>query len=79
MQTDALVGGGAEFVERFVSSFGANMLRSMLPSIQEHGVASEEEIGIDTFDQRYLEEVLGQKSVVQWFPFVAAWAPKLAR
>jgi hypothetical protein len=50
----------------------------MLPSIREHGVAKEKEIGIDTFDQRYLEEVLGQKSVVQWFPFVAAWAPRSA-
>jgi ubiquinone/menaquinone biosynthesis C-methylase UbiE/ketosteroid isomerase-like protein len=76
MQTDALVGGGADFLERFVSSFGANMLRSMLPSILEHGVASEEEIAIDAFDERYLEEVLGQGSVVQWFPFVAAWAPR---
>jgi ubiquinone/menaquinone biosynthesis C-methylase UbiE len=76
MKTDALTGGGADFLNRFVSSLGANLLRSMLPSILEYGVASEVELELDTFDGRYLEEVLRQKSVVQWFPFTAAWAPR---
>ena len=53
------------------------MLRSMMPLILEHGVATEEELGIDTFDQRYVDEVLEQQSVIQWFPFVAAWGRKL--
>ena len=77
MYTDALVGGGREFVEGFASAFAANMLRSMMPLILEHGVATEEELGIDTFDQRYVDEVLEQQSVIQWFPFVAAWGRKL--
>jgi hypothetical protein len=74
--TDALVGGGRAFVEGFASTFAANMLRSMMPLIVEHGVATEEQLDIDTFDQRYPNEVLQQRSVIQWFPFHTAWGHK---
>ena len=48
----------------------------MMPLILKYGVATEEQIGIDTFDRRYRDEVLGQGSVVQWKTCVAAWARK---
>jgi hypothetical protein len=48
----------------------------MLPVILEHGIASENELDLDTFDQRYVDEVVRQGSVVQWIPFVSAWALK---
>jgi hypothetical protein len=41
-----------------------------------YGVATEEELGLETFDQRYQEEVLRQGSVVQWLTYVGAWARK---
>jgi hypothetical protein len=50
----------------------------MMPLILQYGVATEEEIGIETFDRRYGEEVLGQGSVIQWLPCVGAWARKRA-
>jgi len=78
MCTDALIGGGNAWVERFVSAFGANMLRSILPLILQYGVATEDEMALDTFDRRYREEVLGQGSVIQWLPCVGAWARKRA-
>src|SRR5437879_6273755 len=68
--TDALIGGGSEWVERF-ASYGASVLRSMLPLILQYGVATEAEIAVETFQQRYREEVLRQGSVLNMCP---AWA-----
>jgi ubiquinone/menaquinone biosynthesis C-methylase UbiE len=76
MSTDALIGGDRDWVTRFVSAFGAGVLQSMMPQILQYGVATKEEIAIETFDQRYREEVLKEGSVIQWFPFVGAWARK---
>lgn len=79
MTTDANIGAGAEWVSRFTATFGAGLLRSILPSILEQGVATEEELDLDTFDERYTAEVVGQSSVVQWIPFVGAWSRKPSR
>ena len=76
MYTDALIGGGREWVERFVSAFGASQLRSLMPQILQLGVATKDEIGIETFDARYREEVLSQGSILQWYSCVGAWARK---
>ena len=41
--------------------------------------AGGKELGsVETFDQRYREEVLGRGSVVRWVPCVGAWARKCA-
>ena len=75
---DTLIGGGREWLERFVSAFGASHLRSLMPQIMEYGLATEDEIGIETFDQRFLEEVLRHESVIQHFQCVGASARKRA-
>ena len=67
--SDALIGGGRDWVERF-AWYGASTLRSLLPLLLRYGVATEEELAIETFEQRYREEVLGQGSVVQWLTCV---------
>ena len=46
--------------------------------ILQYGIATEDEIGIETFDRRWREEVLRQGSVIQWIPCVGAWARKRA-
>jgi len=74
MCTDAIIGAGEEWVRRFAAAFGAAILRSVLPAILEYGVATESELELDTFDERYIDEVVGQESVVQWIPLVGAWA-----
>jgi SAM-dependent methyltransferase len=74
--SETLIGGGSDWVDRFVSAFGAILLRSMLPQMLRYGVATEEEVGVETFDQRYREDVLGRGSVVRWMPCVGAWARK---
>jgi ubiquinone/menaquinone biosynthesis C-methylase UbiE len=76
MCTHALIGAGEAWVRRFAAAFGAGILRSVLPSILEYGVATEAELDLDTFDERYIEEVVGKGSVVQWVPFAGAWARK---
>ncbi len=73
---DTLIGGGREWLERFVSTFGASHLRSLMPQILEYGIATEDEIGIETFDQRFLEELLRQECVIQYFQCVGASARK---
>ncbi len=49
-----------------------------MPLILQYGVATEDEIAIETFDRRYRDEVLSQGSVIQWIPCVGAWARKRA-
>ena len=49
------------------------MLRSILPLILQYGVATEDEMALETFDRRYRQEVLVRGSVIQWLPCVGAW------
>jgi ubiquinone/menaquinone biosynthesis C-methylase UbiE len=77
LRTDTLIGGGQEWLERF-APYVANILRSMMPLILEYGIASEEEIGIESFEERYRDEILSQRGVVQWWTVVGAWARKRA-
>jgi hypothetical protein len=76
LTTSALIGGGRDWVERFTAAIGANALRSIMPQILRYGIASEDQIGVETFDQRYMDEVLTQGSVGRWFINVGAWARK---
>ena len=75
LYVDALINGESEWMERF-APFMANLLRSLMPKILEYGIATEEEIAIETFEQRYLEEVISQRSIVQYWSCVGAWACK---
>jgi SAM-dependent methyltransferase len=75
LRSEALIGGEDKWMDVF-ASYAANTLRSLVPMILEYGIATEEEIDIDTFEQRYREEVLRERSVVQWWPVVGAWAHK---
>ncbi|MHB8645217.1 MAG: class I SAM-dependent methyltransferase [Thermomicrobiales bacterium] len=72
---EAMMGGGREHVEAW-AWWGANTLRSLMPLIVKYGVATAEEIGLETFEQRYRDEVLGQKSVIRSLACVGAWARK---
>jgi hypothetical protein len=73
----ALIGGHPEWIVRF-AEYGANTLRSLLPLILEYQIATEAELGLSTFENRYRDEVINQGGVVQWIPFVGAWSRKQA-
>ena len=71
MRLDAAVGGGPEW-----AGYGyiASMLRTLLPLIVKFGVATAEEVGVDTFEERFRDEVVGRGGVVSTWSFVTAWA-----
>lgn len=54
----------------------AQTVRSLLPMIEKTGVATKDEVGIDTLADRLRAEVTGQGAVVHSPIFVGAWARK---
>jgi SAM-dependent methyltransferase len=70
MHLDAAVGGGSEW-----SGYGyiAGLLRTLLPQIVKFGVATAEEVSIDTFEKRLRDEVVSQGGVVTTGSFITAW------
>lgn len=51
----------------------AGVVRDLLPLIQQFGIASAEEVGIDTLAKRLREEVASANGVVRVPVFVSAW------
>jgi ubiquinone/menaquinone biosynthesis C-methylase UbiE len=78
MMSDALFGGGRDWIEAFAATFGATLLRSMEARILEYGIATVEEMDLDTFDQRYVEQLLSLDSVIKWYTCFGAWTRKRA-
>jgi hypothetical protein len=54
----------------------AQTVRSLLPMIEKTGVATKDEVGIDTLADRLRAEVTGKGAVVHSPIFVGAWARK---
>ena len=50
------------------------MVRALLPLMVRFGVATTEEVDIDTFEKRLRDEVVSQGGVVTTWSFVTAWA-----
>lgn len=73
MHLGAAVGGGPDW-EGY--AYMAETLRAILPLILTHGVATADEVAIDTFASRLREEVVQQAGVVTTWSFVSAWARK---
>jgi len=75
MLVDALTGGSQPPVEE-VTGYVADTVRSMLPLLLKSGIATEEEVGIETLAARFRDEVLQQGSVIRSYLFLSAWARK---
>lgn len=73
MHLDAAVGGGSDWAGY---DYMASLVRTLLPSFVEHGIATAEEVGIETFAERLREQVVGQQGVASTWSFVTAWAHK---
>lgn len=76
MQVDGLIGGDRAFVE-IVTEFVSEAVRSLLPLLIKGGIATEEEVEIDTLAARWREEVLQQGSAIRNYLFIGAWARKV--
>jgi SAM-dependent methyltransferase len=73
MNVCAPVGGGPDFSGY---DHGAESLRSMLPLILKLGIATEEEIDIDTLAERLRAEVLASGGVIKNPDLIGAWTRK---
>jgi SAM-dependent methyltransferase len=71
LREEAPLGGGPEWVgyETFADHY-----RSGEPFLVAAGVATREELGVDTLAERLRAEVVGQRGVLRCVPAVGAWA-----
>jgi len=51
----------------------AEIVRSLLPSIEKRGLASAAEIEIDTLAQRMRDDAISKQAICSWPGFVSAW------
>jgi SAM-dependent methyltransferase len=65
--------GGDEFAYDYISS----TVRSLLPLIVRHGIATAEDVDIDTLADRLCNEAANADTVVYMPRLVAAWAQKM--
>jgi SAM-dependent methyltransferase len=73
MNVCAPVGGGPDFPGY---DYGAESLRSMLPLILKLGIATADEVDIDTMAQRLRTDVVASGDVIKTPELVGAWARK---
>lgn len=71
MHFEAPVGGPENWAGY---QFVADSFRSMLPLIEEYGIATAEEVDVDTLAERVRREVVTTKRPVALVPHVTAWA-----
>ncbi len=73
MHLDAAVGGGPDWAGY---DYMAGLVRTLLPLFVRHGIATEEEVAIETLAERLRQEVSSQQGVVTTWSFITAWARK---
>jgi ubiquinone/menaquinone biosynthesis C-methylase UbiE len=71
LRAEAVIGGGPDFGGYAIAT---GVLRNYLPSLVEHGIATAEEVDIDTFEARFRDAVVAQQGVVMQPTTVGAWA-----
>jgi hypothetical protein len=59
-----------------LSTFFVESLRSLTPAIIKHGLATEQELDLDTYGQRMVQEFREIRAILISPPFVGAWARK---
>jgi ubiquinone/menaquinone biosynthesis C-methylase UbiE len=52
----------------------AHALRSILPLAERFGMASAEDLSVDTFEERLRAEIASAGAAVSWVPIVSAWS-----
>lgn len=75
MHLDAAVGGGPDWPGY---EYMGRLIRTILPQITKPGVATEEDVGIDTLADRLRAEIGDDGAAVTW-GFITAWTHRRAR
>ena len=73
MELNAPVGGGPRWGGY---EFAAGTLRTLLPLVERFGIATAEDVGVDTLADRLREEMVASDGVGKPPEMVSAWAPK---
>ena len=73
LRLDAPIGGGPDWPGY---AYVAETVRSLLPMLEQMGVVTAEEAGIETLADRLSAEVVGQRGVQMLPILIGAWARK---
>jgi hypothetical protein len=73
LRYEAAVGAGPDWVGY---EYWAETVRTLLPLLQQFGIATEEEIGMETLAERLREETVGRGGVARLPVLVSAWFRK---
>jgi SAM-dependent methyltransferase len=73
MHLDAAVGGGPDWVGY---EYMTSLVRTLLPRLVDSGVATEEEVDIDTLADRLRGEIVERRGAAATWGFVSAWSRK---
>jgi SAM-dependent methyltransferase len=71
MCEEALVGGGPDFA---AYAWLAGVVDSLAPLMQRHGIATAEELGLDTLAERIRDDAVAGRAVVWTPPLIGAYA-----
>ena len=69
-----LIGGSADWPGY---AYVANSFRSVVPLLEHYGIATAEEVDVDTIPQRVRDEIVASKRPVVIPPHIGAWARKI--
>jgi ubiquinone/menaquinone biosynthesis C-methylase UbiE len=70
---DTIIGAGPHFPGYEII---AESMRSILPVLDSAGIASLDEVGVETLAERLRDAVVSANAIVTWSPIVSAWATK---
>lgn len=73
LRMDTIVGVGPDFPGYEIM---AESIRSILPVLENFGIASADEVSVETLAQRLRDAVVSTNAIVTWCPIVGAWAAK---
>jgi hypothetical protein len=73
MRVDALIGGGSQCPAYEIL---AEVIQSLLPTMEKLKIASAADVGISTLAQRMRDEVVALRGVVVSGGFIGAWSRK---
>jgi SAM-dependent methyltransferase len=74
MRQDVLVGGGESLRPAYVQC--ADIIRSLLPRMEQFGIATAESVQVDTLVERLERDTNAVESQVAYLPVFAAWVTK---
>ena len=70
LRFDTLVGTGPDSP---LYQYMAHTIRSLLPLMERLGIATRDEVAVETLGERLRDEVVAARGVVTWAPLVGAW------